>query len=74
VLTDKDLSQRWVITPFELAQCLGCTEIAVRRRIENGEIPARRWGRRIVLLREECEAFIRTLPRHVPAVEEPDDP
>jgi excisionase family DNA binding protein len=71
--TYDELSQRWVISIPELARLLGATEIAVRRRIEKGEIPARRWGRRIVLLREECEQFVRALPRLVPAIEELDE-
>ena len=46
----------------EVARILGCTELAARRMIDRGEVPARRWGRRVVVLRDELEAHLRALP------------
>ncbi len=53
----------------DLARVLGITEIAARRMVERGEIPARRWGSRIIVLREELEEHIRRLPGHRPDLE-----
>jgi excisionase family DNA binding protein len=47
----------------QVAELIGETDLAVRRRIERGELPARRWGRRrIVILREDLEQHLRSLP------------
>jgi len=46
----------------ELAQLLGCTKVAARRMIERRLIPARRLGRRVVVLRDELETYLRNLP------------
>lgn len=53
----------------EAGELLGLTEKATRARIERGEIPARRFGGRVVVVRAELEAFILALPRVV-SVEE----
>jgi excisionase family DNA binding protein len=47
----------------EVARRLGRTEIATRRAIERGQLPARRWGRRVIVLADELEAYLRALPR-----------
>jgi len=47
----------------EVARLIGRTEIATRRLIERGDLPARRWGRRVVVLADDLETFIRNLPR-----------
>lgn len=47
----------------EVAQRIGRTEEATRRLIERGALPARRWGRRIVILADDLETFARNLPR-----------
>jgi excisionase family DNA binding protein len=49
----------------EAGELLGLTEKATRARIERGEIPARRLGGRIVVLRAELEAYVAALPRVV---------
>lgn len=46
----------------ETAEFLGITEKAVRRRIERGELPYRRWGRRLLISAVELEAFLAGLP------------
>lgn len=54
----------------ETGDALGLTEKATRARIERGEIPARRLGGRIVVLRTELEAYVAALPRVVVSVAE----
>ncbi len=46
-----------------LARLLGCSEIAARRMVERGEVPSRRLGRRIFILSNEFEAFLKALPQ-----------
>ena len=55
----------------DLPAMLGCSELAARRMIERGQLPARRLGRRIIILREEVEIFLRRLPRHDEGIDEP---
>jgi excisionase family DNA binding protein len=51
----------------QVARLTGETDLAIRRRIERGELPARRWGkRRIVVLREDLEQHLRALPARKP--------
>jgi excisionase family DNA binding protein len=50
------------------ATLLGLTDSAVRQAVYKGQIPARRFGGRVVFLRSELEHFIANLPRRdVPA-------
>ncbi len=46
----------------ETASLLGTTPKSVRRRIERGELPYRRWGRRVLIPADELESFLRGLP------------
>ena len=46
----------------ETAQILGITERAVRKRIARGELPYRRWGRRVLISAHELEVFMEALP------------
>ncbi len=46
----------------EVARRLGTTDAAVRRMIERGILPSRRLGRRVVVVPEELEAYLRSLP------------
>jgi Helix-turn-helix domain len=48
-----------------VALLLGTTEKCVRAQIARGRLPARRLGSRIVVLREELLARLRSLPRVV---------
>ena len=58
----------WVMDVRTAAEFIGTlqneeiTEGTIRSRIRNGTLPHRRWGGRIVLIREELEAYFRTLP------------
>ena len=50
----------------DVAELLGCSETAARRMIERGHIPARRLGRRIVVLPDELEQYLKSLPKTGP--------
>ena len=45
----------------DVARLLGMTELATRRAIERGEIPSRKWGRRVVIIPSELQAHLLTL-------------
>lgn len=47
----------------DLARFFGCSQVAVRRMLEKRQIPARKIGRRVVVLRHELDAALRALPR-----------
>jgi excisionase family DNA binding protein len=52
----------------QAAAMLGLTDAALRMAVYKGQVPARRFGSRIVFVRAEIEAFIENLPRRqVPA-------
>jgi excisionase family DNA binding protein len=50
----------------DLARVLGVSEVAARRMVERGEVPARKWGARIVVLRDELLEHLHRLPGHQP--------
>ena len=45
----------------DVARLLGCSEAAARRMIERGDIPSRRLGRRVVVIPQELEAYLKAL-------------
>jgi excisionase family DNA binding protein len=53
----------------EAAAFLGRTPKAVCRMVERGQIPYRKWGKRLVFVREELEEFVNSLPDMRPADE-----
>ena len=46
----------------ETAILLNETERAVWMKVYRRQIPHRRWGKKVVILRDELEAFLRALP------------
>jgi excisionase family DNA binding protein len=46
----------------EAAQLLGISDKAAWQRLYRGELPYRRWGRRVLIPVEELEKFIAALP------------
>ena len=50
------------LTVPEVAARLGISERAVRQRIYRGQLPHRRWGRRVIIPLDELEEFIKNLP------------
>ena len=50
------------LTIPEAAPPLGMTEKALRKRIERGQIPYRKFGRRVLIPLQELEEFLAALP------------
>lgn len=50
------------LTIREVAAQLGLTEKALRQRIARREFPSRRWGRRLLILATDVDAFLNGLP------------
>jgi excisionase family DNA binding protein len=46
----------------EAAQLLGISDKATWQRLYRGEIPYRRWGRRVLIPLDELERFLAALP------------
>jgi hypothetical protein len=46
----------------QVARIINRTELATRRAIERGQIPARRWGGRVVVLADDLDRFLASLP------------
>jgi excisionase family DNA binding protein len=46
----------------EAAQLLGISDKAAWQRLYRGELPHRRWGRRVLIPLDELERFISALP------------
>lgn len=46
----------------EVAEELGISKRAVWQRIYRGQLPYRRWGRKVFVLRDELDTFLRGLP------------
>jgi hypothetical protein len=46
-----------------LARVLDCSPHAARRMVERGLIPSRRLGRRVIVLADELEAYLKSLPQ-----------
>jgi len=49
------------LTVKETAEFLNESERAIWMRVYRHQIPYRRWGKRVFILRDELEAFLRTL-------------
>lgn len=50
------------LTVPEAAARLGITERAAWQRIYRGQLPHRRWGRRVIIPLDELEEFLEKLP------------
>lgn len=50
------------LTVTEAAELLGITERAAWQRIYRGLLPHRRCGKRVTILRDELEEYLRSLP------------
>jgi excisionase family DNA binding protein len=45
----------------DVARALGCTEANTRKMIDRGQIPARRLGRRVIVLADELQRYLQQL-------------
>ena len=50
------------LTVREAAALLGETERGLWMEVYRRQIPHRRWGKKVVILRDELEAFLKSLP------------
>jgi len=53
-LRERRDGQRWM-TVKETAEYLGCSEVAIRRRISRGRIPAKKQGRSVLIDRQALD-------------------
>lgn len=51
-----------VLSVPQAAERAGLTERAAWQKIYRGHFPHRRWGKKAVVLEEELDAFLKTLP------------
>ncbi|RLJ70713.1 excisionase family DNA binding protein [Hydrogenivirga caldilitoris] len=58
-----------VLTVKDVAQMLGVTEQQVRRLTYKGKLPGRKWGKKIIFLKEELDEYFRSLPFVNPMVD-----
>jgi excisionase family DNA binding protein len=56
------MSKPQYLSVVSAAEVLSCTPKAVRQRIARGELPYRRWGRRVLIPVAELEEFLAALP------------
>jgi excisionase family DNA binding protein len=63
---ENDIRNRLAYRVSGVAHALDCTEHAARRMIERGLIPSWRLGRRVIVLADELEAYLKTLPQSNP--------
>ena len=56
--TSHDEKDRRTYTVDEAAQMLGISRSTAYECVQRGEIPARRFGRRVVILRNELDALL----------------
>jgi excisionase family DNA binding protein len=54
--------ERVILRIRDLARIFGCSPIAARRMVERGELPSRRLGRRLVVLADELDTYLKALP------------
>jgi hypothetical protein len=46
----------------QVARIINRSELATRRAIERGQIPARTWGGKVVVLADDLDKFLAALP------------
>lgn len=56
------MREKLVWSVQEVGEFLGISPEAVRALVRRGKLPARRWGRRLVFLKDELQAFFESLP------------
>ncbi len=58
----KGKEEKLFYTVNEMAEMLGCTRQNVYKLIRTGKLPARRWGKHPVILKEDLQNFFKSLP------------
>ena len=65
----EDFDVRLLLDVGEVCQLLGWSEGRLYMAVRRGQLPARKFGRRVVFLRTELEAYLAQLPfAHLPRV------
>ena len=65
-----DTKRRLAYSVDEIAEATGLCQALVRRRIRQGALPARRDGARVLVLHDDLQDYLRTLPPAAPPREE----
>lgn len=65
-----DTARPKVLSVLDVARTISKSEGAVRQMIARGQLPARKWGRRVVVLADDLEGMLRGLPRRPQAPED----
>ncbi|HJY84460.1 MAG TPA: helix-turn-helix domain-containing protein [Candidatus Binatia bacterium] len=60
--TSEQKPAKKALTVAEAAALVGLTEHALWQRIYRGQFPHRRWGRSVIVLQDELDQFLQTLP------------
>lgn len=60
------MAEKAVLTVKDMADLLGISTNAVYVLVHRKRIPYRKFGRRVVFLREEIEEFFKSLPKEEP--------
>jgi len=56
------VTRKKFLTVSETASELNVTDRAIWQRLYRGQIPYRRWGKRILISRDELQQFLEALP------------
>lgn len=60
------MDKKAVLTVKDMAELLGISTSAVYTLVHRRRIPYRKFGKRVVFLREEVEEFFKSLPKEEP--------
>ena len=55
-------AEQQALTIPQVAKITGKTERATWLDVSRGKLPCRRWGRKVIVLRSELDAFLKGLP------------
>jgi excisionase family DNA binding protein len=57
------LKDRLSLSPEEASALTGIGLTSIRQAVASGDLPARRHGRRIIILRDDLQAWLKALPK-----------
>jgi len=55
--------EQFVLRVPDVARFLGTTDENARKMIQRGQIPSRRMGKRVIVLKDELEVYLKKLPK-----------
>lgn len=59
----EESNHRWALSPRELAQRAGVSHDFIYKAIASGQLVARKWGRRTLILASDARRYLESLPR-----------